>query len=135
MSPHGGMPRWLELAHPALVHFPIAFAFLELALLALWAARRDPAFDRFARISFRMGYAFMLLALLSGFVSAGGWGHVGGRTGPHFKAALAVWGFYSVRGLYSRTGKNGVGIRLAGALAGNLLVGWAGYLGGKLVYS
>ena len=58
--------------HPPLVHFPIAFYCLELLLLLFWQAKKDPAHLRFARFSFKLGYLFMLAAIVAGLKDAGG---------------------------------------------------------------
>lgn len=34
------------LIHPMVVHFPIAFYFLELALIGMWIAKKDPFYGR-----------------------------------------------------------------------------------------
>ena len=129
----------IKLLHPALVHFPIAFYFLELVLLVLWTAKHDPAFRRFALFSFRLGYFFMLLSMASGWLSTGGWSGVTGDVPPHFYAACAVFALYTVRGLHLRFARAAADARpwvpLAGALVGNALVTWTALLGGKLVYS
>ncbi|MBI3999808.1 MAG: hypothetical protein HY351_04255, partial [Candidatus Omnitrophica bacterium] len=65
--------------HPMLVHFPIAFYFLELILLCGWAKRQDENYLNFARFTFRLGYLFMILAIVMGFLDAGGIPGIQGR--------------------------------------------------------
>ena len=60
------------LIHPILVHFPIAFYFLELVLLSLWRFKKDNSYFRFARFTFRLGYLFMILAMAAGLIDVKG---------------------------------------------------------------
>ena len=121
------------------VHFPIAFYFLELVLVSAWVLKKDESYGRFSRISFFFGYLFMLASLVSGWVAAGGWGHIEGMVRKHFLMALAVFIFYSVRGMHVWLTNSGSWqfrrIQLAGAFMGNILIGYTAYLGGVLVYS
>lgn len=124
------------LFHPPLVHFPIAFYFLELVLLLFWAAKKDPAYRRFALFSFRMGFLFMVGAAIAGLVDAGG---IPPGVRRHFFSAAGVFTLYTARALYWRFGKEGQKfyrpILIGGAVAGNLLLGLTAYLGGELVFS
>ena len=122
-----------------LVHFPIAFYFLELLLTAAWVFKNDESYKRFAEIAFSVGYFFMLVSLASGYITAGGWPHIQGIARKHFLAAGSVFIFYSARFLYKRfaDSKSGVfqKVQIAGAVIGNILVAYTAYLGGLLVYS
>ena len=125
--------------HPPLVHFPIAFYFLELILLLFWQAKNDPAYRRFALFSFRTGYLLMLAAMMAGYVDSGGQFPVPKPVRPHAFSALAVFGFYTLRAGYwqwaNAKGKFYRNFLLLGALIGTALVFWTGFLGGKLVHS
>lgn len=124
--------------HPLLVHFPIAFYFLELVLIALWIRQNDLAYRRFAVFTFGMGYGFMLAAMAAGVVDAGGFGQVRGAVRRHALAALLVFAVCTARALFYRTAakepeKHRFAL-LAGSLVGNAAVAYAGFLGGWLVY-
>lgn len=127
------------LFHPSLVHFPIAFYFLELVLLVLWVKRQDPAYRRFAHFSLRLGYLLMIAAMIAGYVDSGARFPVPKPIRPHALTALAVFGLYTLRLAYWRwAGEDQKFYRrilLGGAIAGNLLVAWAGFLGGELLHS
>ncbi len=124
------------LFHPPLVHFPIAFYFLELLLLIFWLAKKDSAYHRFALFSFRLGFLFMIAAAIAGPVDAGG---IPPPVRRHFFSAAGVFTLYTVRAFYWRFGKEGQMFYrpslVGGALAGNLLVGLTAFLGGVLVFS
>lgn len=137
--------------HPALVHFPIAFYFLELLLLVLWVAKHDPAYRRFALFSFRLGYFFMIAAVIVGYIDAGGRGLPGlpafidrltwknmVELRSHVFAASGVFILYTVRAFFWRWGRENQRlygmIQILGALAGYILVVLTGYFGGDLVF-
>lgn len=123
--------------HPILVHFPIAFYFLEWVLLLFWLAKQDEAYRRFALFTFRLGFLFMIAAAVSGYFDAGAKLPPVKAVRPHFYAALAVFVFYTARAIYWRWAKEGKLYRpllMGGAMVGNGLVALAGFLGGKLVY-
>ena len=123
--------------HPVFVHFPIAFYFLELVLLLFWLGKKDDAFRRFALFTFRLGFLFMIGAAVSGYFDAGAKFPPVKAVRPHFYAAVSVFLFYTVRGLYwhrARGGKFDRPLLIGGAILGNALVALAGFLGGKLVY-
>ena len=127
------------LLHPVLVHFPIAFYFLELLLLALWISRQDEAYHRFAEFSFGIGYLFMLISILAGLSDAGGFVNIHGLTALHAYSAAGIFIIYTLRGIYWRlAGKDQPGYALVqclGALAGNGMIAYTSYRGGRLVYS
>ena len=124
--------------HPMLVHFPIAFYFLELILLCGWAKRRDENYLNFARFTFRLGYLFMILAIVMGFLDAGGIPGIQGRVRTHFFSAASVFVLYTIRAFFWRFGNvqdpSYQKTQLLFALTGNILVVMTGYFGGLLVY-
>lgn len=121
--------------HPPLVHFPIAFYFLELVLLLFWAAKKDPAYLRFARFSFNLGFLFMLAAIVAGLVDAGGLQGIKGKVRPHFYGAVTVFGIYTARVfIWKYAPKEKPSIQLAGALLGTLVVFLTAFLGSEIVY-
>ncbi len=124
--------------HPALVHYPIAFYFLELALLILWQTKRDPAYLRFARFSFKLGYLFMLVALASGFIEAGGFQGIVGKVRPHAFGAVSVFTIATIRlilGRFASKENPSRAILIAGALILNIAVMTTAFFGGELVYN
>lgn len=125
--------------HPAIVHFPIALYFMEFFLLVLSSGTGDEAYRRFSAVSFRFAYVFMLAALVSGYVAAGGWKNLNGATGWHFYAAVTVFLFYSVRAAAMRltdaSSRRFAFLQVAGSVMGCALIAATAYLGGRLVYS
>lgn len=123
------------LFHPILVHFPIAFYFLEMLLLIWFVRTRDAAYLRFALFSFRLGYGFMVAAMIAGYVDAGG---IVPKVRTHFFSALAVFFISTGRAFYWRyAGETRRAYRLVqvgGAVLTNVLVAVTGYFGGELVY-
>lgn len=121
--------------HPILVHFPIAFYFLELVLLAAWRLKRDEAYRRFAAFAFRLGYLFMLAAMMAGYYDAGG---IVPRVRLHFFSALAVFILSTGRIFYLRfsepADRGYAPSLLTTAVILNLLAALTAYLGGELVY-
>ena len=126
------------LFHPILVHFPIAFYFLEFFLLVLWRAKRDENYLRFSLFSFRLGYGFMIAAMVAGLIDAGGIDHITGRVRTHFLAAASVFALYTMRAFFWRFAKKNDKhyqlTHLLFAASGNILVAITGYFGGVLVY-
>ena len=124
--------------HPLVIHFPIAFYFLESGLLLFWIFKKDPAYHRFALFTFRAGYLGMLLAAMTGWIDAGGWHHVLEHVRLHFFAACTVFLFYTLRAVYWKTGKlqspSYPFLLIGSALLGNILIMVTGFFGGKLVY-
>ena len=124
--------------HPILVHFPIAFYFLELLLLVFWLKKRDSQYLRFSRIAFSLGYFFMAAAALAGFRDADGWKNITGMVRSHFYGAVSVIVFYTLRAVQLKMSKGEdarqVAIQFLGALVGNFLVMLTGFYGGRLVY-
>ena len=136
---HGDHRHVIEiLFHPILVHFPIAFYFLELLLLIIWVKKSEPQYLHFAKLTFSLGYGFMIAALASGYIDAGGWANITGLVQRHFLGALSVLVLYNLRGAYWLKAKSGskkfAAVQISGALIGNILVGITGFYGGRLVY-
>ncbi|MBI3251994.1 MAG: hypothetical protein HYZ52_01570 [Candidatus Omnitrophica bacterium] len=126
--------------HPFLVHFPIAFFFLELVCLVFWARKKDAAYERFARFAFTAGFLFLIAAMAVGWIDAGGFGAMGGSARRHFYGACSVFIFYALRAVHLKTRRavDGQGpkvFRIAGAAMGNLLIFLTAYWGGILVYA
>ncbi|MBI4387657.1 MAG: hypothetical protein HY582_01275 [Candidatus Omnitrophica bacterium] len=123
------------LFHPMLVHFPIAFYYLECLFLLLWAIKKDDAFRRFALTVFRLGYGSMLVAMIAGYVDSGG---IHSRVLTHFIFATTTFTLYTVRAiLWFRMNRVQVfnqKLLLAGALLGVILVSVTGHLGAEMVY-
>ena len=115
------------LFHPILVHFPIAFYFLELVLLLLWKGKKDPAYLRFALFSFRLAFGLMLVTMTAGWFDAHGWVKPVRR---HGTVAFITAGCYTLHALLWKWEKT----RLPSAILGNVLVAVTGFFGGELVY-
>ena len=128
----------LPLIHPIVVHFPIAFYFLELLFLLFWRLKRDDQFLRFARFSFRLAYLSMLVAMTAGLIDVKGIQNVTGHVRTHALSALTVFGFYTLRAFAWRFVKPGdkhfAATQILFALTGNILVAITGHLGSELVY-
>ena len=125
------------LYHPIFVHFPIAFYALELGLLFFWIKKCDEVYRRFALLSFKLGYGLMLAVMLTGLVDAKIWSGIHGLAAQHFYAAIIVFVVYTLRAFcWKAAPDNGCSpkVHLAGAILGNILVGWTAYCGGRLVY-
>lgn len=125
----------MKFLHPALVHFPIAFFFLELFLLCLWASRKDEAYRRFAAMAFRIGYVSIFAAMVTGYIDVGGFRRLDGPVAPHFYLALAILVFYSARAVARKfIATPPASFQIAASAAGNALIAYAAFLGGKLVF-
>ena len=124
--------------HPPLVHFPIAFYFLEFVLLLFWWKKGDPAYRRFALISFRMGYLLMIAAVIAGYIDSGAHWPLPKAVRPHALAAVSVFILYTLRLAYWQLAHGDQKfyrkILIGGSVLGTLLVTLTGFLGGELVY-
>ena len=111
--------------HPAFVHFPIAFYFLEMGLLIGWATQGNQSFHYFSELAFELGYKFMLLTMLTGFVASGGFSGITKNVARHFYIAIALFLFYSLRRIYTRKAdiytRYYVWLQLGGSILGCLL--------------
>lgn len=122
--------------HPVLIHFPIAFYFLELLLLILFKIKKQERYRDFAGLSFKIGYLFMIPALIAGYIDAGGYINLKGLVLTHFLLGIAMLVFATLRAAYSRWGKAGrtEAVQIAGALLLNILTALTGHFGAGLVY-
>jgi uncharacterized membrane protein len=124
--------------HPMLVHFPIAFFFLEFFLLLLWHFRKDDIYRGFAVLTFHLALLFLIPTLAAGWLAAGGWEHITGEVREHFFGAVSVAVIQSARGLYWQFGKpnddKGRGLLILSAIAGLAAVIYTGYHGAEIVY-
>ncbi len=121
--------------HPMLVHFPIAFYFLEFFLLGLWIWKKEDSFRRFAFLDFRIGYVLMLAAMAAGYRDAGG---INPMVQKHFYSALSVFAVSTLRGILwfrmNRKQEFSKAVLFLGSLVLVILVAVTGDLGGDLVY-
>ena len=126
------------LIHPVIIHYPIAFYFLELILLFIWVKKKDPRHLQFASFVFKAGYIGMILAIAAGLYDVDGFGNIHGGVKTHFLAAMSVLTIYTLRALFWRFGKQTDShypmTQILFALAGNILVVITAYFGGLLVY-
>lgn len=126
------------MLHPIFVHFPIAFYFLELVMIVLWAAKNESEYRRFSYLLFWFGYAFMLIAMAAGLFDAGGLAGIRGAVKRHVTAALVVFSIYTCRAIFywvvRKEPEKYRFAKLMGAVIGNAAVAYAGFLGGLLVY-
>ena len=125
------------LYHPILIHYPIAFYFLELILLIF--SKKDPSFRNFALYVFRLAYLFAIAAMVSGVIDAGGpKNFFKGWVPYHLFSALTLFLVSTGRAFYWRYGdKDGAGfvkVLIATSILANLLVAATGFFGGELVY-
>ena len=122
--------------HPAYVHFPIAFYFLELGLLIGWQAQGDESLHHFSDIALEAGYWSMLVAMLMGLITAGGLAGIRGKVVIHAYSALGLFAFYSFRRVYARKADVHTAhypwMRIGGSVLGCALVLWVAYWGGLI---
>ena len=123
------------LFHPMLVHFPIAFYFLEFFLLGLWKFKKEEHFLRFSFLAFRLAYVTMIIAMIAGYRDSGG---ITPHVSKHFYSALSVFAVNTVRGAFwFRMNKKQAfcpWTLLIGSFICIILVSITGDLGGDLVY-
>ena len=124
--------------HPIFVHFPIAFYFLELVLLVFWMVKKEPRYSQFARFSCRIGYLFMLISLVAGWIDAGGFVP---RVREHALWASSVAVLYTARLIYwqvirlTERDSRVPPLQIAGAILGNILIAITAFEGGEMVYT
>lgn len=124
--------------HPVLVHFPIAFFFLEAVLLLRWFMGKNPAHKTFALFVFKLAYVSLPLVIAAGIADAGGFSGITGAVKAHFISGILLFAFSTVRALYWKFGRETSTAHpfwlVGGSAVEVLLVLWAGFLGGGLVY-
>jgi len=100
--------------------------------------KQDLEYRRFALFSFRLGYMFMIVTIISGLIDAGGFSNIVGDVRNHFFAAMSVFIIYTIRAFYWRFAsgdyKYSPSMNVMQAVAGNILVAFTAYFGGILVY-
>ncbi len=125
----------MRVFHPPLVHFPIAFYFLEFFLLLFWILRREESFLKFSAIVFKFAFAAMMAAMAAGYRDSGG---LNPKIQNHFFAALSTLVIQSMRGILwfrmNRSKKFNPWILGIGSLMGVVSVIVTADLGGDLVY-
>lgn len=124
--------------HPALIHFPIAFSFLEAFFLGLSKFKKDISYTQQAYWIFKLSYILMIAAAIAGYIDAGGIQKIRGEVLEHVLAALSFAGINTLRLFYWRAQlrremPNGTGLLLA-ALAAAAAAAVTGFFGGELVY-
>ncbi len=128
----------LPLIHPIIVHFPVAFYFLELFLIGLWLLKHDEQYRDFSLLVFRLSFIAMIAAILTGLIDTGGWDGIQGKVRPHFYGAVVMGALQSLRALYWYLGKphsrREAWICFFSALLGCAAVVYTGYYGGEIVY-
>jgi len=126
------------LFHPYLVHFPIAFFFLEAFLILLWYWKKDDRYEDFAYFVLKLALIVMPVVMLAGYLDAGGFPS---RVRLHYSSATALFLVNGLRfSMRWRKGKDfwqGATCRMAIVLLlGSVFItGLTAHLGGLLVYS
>lgn len=123
--------------HPSLVHFPVAFFLLEAFLIVLWSRKRDPAYERFAWLVFRLAMGLLPVVMAAGWIDAGG---LNPRVVRHFSAAVSLlvwngfrllWRLRSGPAMWASPHRRWAYALLAGSV---VLTALTGHLGGDIVY-
>ncbi|HTL46554.1 MAG TPA: DUF2231 domain-containing protein [Verrucomicrobiae bacterium] len=126
------------LYHPPLVHFPIAFSFLEFLLLVLGRVKKNDEYFRFAFLTFVLCLLSLPFVVGAGFVDLGGFaGLRNDRVQRHVFSALTFAVINLIRIPRWRQARQNPGASwaslAAGAAASALLAGLTGYFGGFLI--
>lgn len=126
------------LFHPYLVHFPIAFFFLEALLLGMWIWKRDDKYESFAYLILKLAMLSMPFVMLAGYIDAGG---IIPKVQLHFYSASTLF----VLGLIRLIIRVKLGSRMWQSKARNIFVtlliigvvvtGLTGHLGALMVYN
>ena len=82
------MPKSI-LFHPLLIHFPIAFFFLEAMLVVLWLRRKEEMHEKFSYFTLKLTVALMPFVMFAGLKDANGLPPMV-RTHFYFATALFV---------------------------------------------
>jgi len=77
-----------------LVHFPIALYCFEFLLLSIWLFKKDGYFSRFAYLTFKCAFIMTPVAMIAGYIDAGG---ITSIVRNHFFSAVAVLAINSIR--------------------------------------
>lgn len=124
--------------HPVLVHFPIAFFFLEAALLLRWVKENNSQHKYFALFVFKIAFAFLPAVIAAGIFDAGGFSGIRGPVKAHFISGILLFLFSAARAWYWKFGREASPayrfLLIGGSLLGILLVCVTSFLGGSLVY-
>lgn len=126
--------------HPVFVHFPIAFAVLEMITLIVAKRKNNPNYLQFAQFVFTCMLLSMPLALISGSIDAKGIKNIleNEEIREHFIAAQAFFVFSIARFFHWRAcNKKGcypVALLIALSVLSTGLALLSGKLGGDLVY-
>jgi len=129
----------LLVLHPSLVHFPIAFIWLELVLL-IWAVRPGcEVYERFAFVTFCLTLSLLLPVMAAGLYDAGGFEGVKGDVRIHAFFGLGVFLVYGFRAflwrrIQTHPDAGRAFLRISAAISA-ALVTLAGFWGGRLVYT
>ena len=124
--------------HPYLVHFPVAFLFLEGLLMLFWVWKKKDSYEAFSYFVLKLALVSIPFVMLAGYIDAGG---LPERVRKHFFSAatlLALTFFrFSLRrsqgvGLWQGSMKGLAGLLLLMSL---ILTGLTGHLGGMIVYN
>lgn len=125
------------LFHPYLVHFPIAFFFLEAFLIFLWFKKKDDRYEEFGFFILKLALATMPFVMLAGYIDAGG---IHPKVRLHFISAVSLFFLNGCRLLFRLKGGRNIwqGSTAKTALAllvlNILLTGTTAHLGGLMVY-
>ena len=125
------------LFHPPLVHFPVAFFFLEAMLVLLWLKRKEENYEKFSYLTLKLAVALMPFAMLAGLKDANGIPKMA-RTHVYFAAALFLCNASRLLFRWRSGAEVWVGKRRAlyvvWVSVGLVLTVCAGYFGGELAY-
>ena len=125
------------LYHPYLVHFPIAFFFLEGYLVLLWKITSKDKYEEFSYLTLRLGVITSVITMISGYIDAGG---INPMVKTHFLFALSVFILNIIRWILKKKYGQEVWtgclayLYVLMLLVSMALVGIVGHLGGKLVF-
>jgi uncharacterized membrane protein len=123
--------------HPCLVHFPVAFLFLEGLLLALWMWKRIENYEGFSYFVLKAALFLMPFVALAGYIDAGGFPE---RVRKHFLSAVTLLALTFFRFMLRRSQGptlwrgNLKGLAVTLLVASLILTGLTGHLGGMIVY-